>query len=100
MRFPLSPAAFVRNLWRHRDLVAQMTERDALARYRGSAGGLFWVAFTPLLMLGVYTVFFTEVFPTQVGNARRRSRRRSRWSSSSGCCCTASSRRPCRGRRR
>jgi len=67
MRFPLSPAAFVRNLWSHRDLVWQMTERDALARYRGTAGGLFWVAFTPLLMLGIYTVFFTEVFPTKWG---------------------------------
>lgn len=66
-RFPLSAGAFVRNLWGHRDLVWQMTERDARARYRGTAGGLFWVAVTPLLMLGIYTVFFTEVFPTKWG---------------------------------
>ncbi len=42
-----------------------MTERDARSRYRGSAGGLLWVAFHPLLMLAIYTFFFTEVFPTR-----------------------------------
>jgi lipopolysaccharide transport system permease protein len=59
---PLQP---FRNLARYRDLVWQMTERDARSRYRGSAGGLVWVAFHPLLMLAVYTFFFTEVFPTR-----------------------------------
>ena len=50
-------------LWRSRDLIAQLTERDTRSRYRGSAMGLFWSAVHPLLMLTVYTVFFTEIMP-------------------------------------
>ena len=65
MRPSITPLEPLRSTWRHRDLVWQLTERDARARYRGSAGGLFWVAFHPLLMLGVYTLFFTELFPTR-----------------------------------
>jgi lipopolysaccharide transport system permease protein len=53
---PLGP------LWRHRELLWQLTERDTVARYRGSAMGLVWAAVYPLLMLTVYTFFFTEVF--------------------------------------
>jgi lipopolysaccharide transport system permease protein len=65
MRPALSPLEPLRSVWRHRDLVWQLTERDARSRYRGSAGGLFWVVFHPLLMLTVYTLFFTELFPTR-----------------------------------
>lgn len=72
MRQPLGLPDFARRLWRHRDLVAQMTERDASSRYRGSAGGLFWMAFHPLLMLAVYTFFFTEVFPSRWSGAAGR----------------------------
>jgi lipopolysaccharide transport system permease protein len=39
-----------------------MIERDTRSRYRGSAGGMFWSAINPLLMLAVYTYFFSEVF--------------------------------------
>jgi lipopolysaccharide transport system permease protein len=65
MRPAISPLEPLRSMWQHRDLVWQMTERDAVSRYRGSAGGLFWVVFHPLLMLAVYTFFFTELFPTR-----------------------------------
>jgi lipopolysaccharide transport system permease protein len=65
MRPSINPFEPLRNVWRYRDLVVQMTERDAHSRYRGSAGGLVWVAFHPLLMLAVYTFFFSEVFPTR-----------------------------------
>jgi lipopolysaccharide transport system permease protein len=65
MRPALHPLEPLRSFWRHRDLVWQLTERDARSRYRGSAGGLFWMAFHPLLMLAVYTFFFTEMFPTR-----------------------------------
>jgi lipopolysaccharide transport system permease protein len=65
MRPAIDPIEPIRSAWRFRDLLVQMTRRDASARYRGSAGGLFWVAFHPLLMLGVYTLVFTEVFPTR-----------------------------------
>lgn len=52
-----------RGLWRARDLIVQLTDRDTRSRYRGSAMGLFWSAIHPLLMLTVYTVFFSEIFP-------------------------------------
>lgn len=65
MKPALSPLEPLRSLWRHRDLAWQMTERDARARYRGSAGGLLWTAIHPLLMLAVYTFFFTEMFPAK-----------------------------------
>lgn len=52
-----------RSLWRARDLIVQLTERDTRSRYRGSAMGIFWSAIHPLLMLTVYTVFFSEIFP-------------------------------------
>jgi lipopolysaccharide transport system permease protein len=65
MRPAITPLEPLRSAWRYRDLVWQMTERDARSRYRGSAGGLFWVAFHPLLMLAVYTFFFTELFPAR-----------------------------------
>jgi len=70
--FSLSPVAFVAGLWRHRDLVVQMTERDTRSRYRGSAGGIFWSIANPLLMLAVYVVFFSQVFPAKCSSAAAR----------------------------
>lgn len=46
----------------HRSLLWQFVKRDVLARYRGSTLGLAWAVLTPLLMLGVYTFVFREVF--------------------------------------
>lgn len=65
MNVRFDPLESLRSFWRYRDLIWQMTERDARARYRSSAGGLLWSAFYPLLMLGVYTLFFTELFPSR-----------------------------------
>lgn len=65
MRPAIHPLEPLRSIWRYRDLVLQMTERDAQARYRGSSAGVLWTVFHPLLMLAVYTFFFTEVFPTR-----------------------------------
>lgn len=65
MRPAINPLEPLRSAWRYRDLLVQMTQRDTRARYRGSAGGLAWAALHPLLMLAVYTFFFTEVFPTR-----------------------------------
>jgi len=59
----------LQSVWRHRDLLWQMTERDTRSRYRGSAAGLFWSAINPLLMLAVYTFFFSEVFQARWGSA-------------------------------
>ena len=56
----------VRNLFRHRQLIAALTARDLKARYRGSILGYFWSLANPLLLLAVYTLVFTKFFTTQV----------------------------------
>lgn len=56
------PLDLLRSLWRHRQLIASMTRREVLGRYRGSVMGIAWSFFNPLLMLAVYTFVFSEVF--------------------------------------
>jgi len=55
-------AAMYRVLWQHRGLIHELGKRDIHSRYRGSVLGMFWILATPLLMLGVYTFVFTQVF--------------------------------------
>jgi len=50
------------SLWRHRELVWQLTWRDVVGRYRGSYAGLIWSLFNPVLMLAVFTFVFSVVF--------------------------------------
>ena len=59
--------ALVKSLWRQRDLIRQMTWREVLGRYRGSAMGLAWSFFNPVLMLAVYTFVFSGVFKARWG---------------------------------
>jgi len=55
------------SFFRNRKLIFHMTRRDVLGRYRGSIIGLAWSFFNPLLMLGVYTVFFSMVLKSRWG---------------------------------
>ncbi|MDQ9170129.1 ABC transporter permease [Oxalobacteraceae bacterium R-40] len=64
---PTSPAALVRSLWHNRQLIAQMTRREVVGRYRGSALGLTWSFFHPVFMLTVYTFVFSVVFKSRWG---------------------------------
>lgn len=57
-----SPAEMIASVWRNRTLVIASAKREVLGRYRGSALGLLWSFFNPLLMLAVYTFVFSEVF--------------------------------------
>lgn len=54
-------------VWRHRDLLIQMTRRNIEQRYRGSALGLVWSFIHPLMMLCVYTFVFSVVFKARWG---------------------------------
>ena len=56
---PLTP---YRALRRHFPLIAQMTRREIVGRYRGSFIGLLWSFFNPLLMLAIYTFVFGVIF--------------------------------------
>ena len=47
---------------RFRPVFRQFLRREILGRYRGSMLGISWAFIHPLLMLGVYTFVFVEVF--------------------------------------
>jgi lipopolysaccharide transport system permease protein len=64
---PTSLVALGASLWRHRQLIAQMTKREVTGRYKGSALGLAWSFFNPVFMLVVYTFVFSEIFKSRWG---------------------------------
>lgn len=64
---PSSPGALWRSCWNNRHLIAQLTKREVVGRYRGSVFGLAWSFFYPVLMLVVYTFVFSEIFKARWG---------------------------------
>jgi lipopolysaccharide transport system permease protein len=64
---PTSLVALVKSLWRNRQLISQMTRREVVGRYKGSALGLAWSFFNPVFMLTVYTFVFSEIFQSRWG---------------------------------
>ena len=60
--FKSSPSELACSFWRNRGLIASLTQREIIGRYRGSALGIVWSFFNPLLMLTVYTFVFSVVF--------------------------------------
>src|SRR5258708_14825620 len=59
--YPASPRALFASLWHNRELIVQLTQREVMSRCRGSALGLAWSFFNPLVMLAVYTFVVTVV---------------------------------------
>jgi lipopolysaccharide transport system permease protein len=64
---PTSLFGLCTSLWRHRQLLMQMTKREVVGRYQGSAMGLAWSFFNPILLLVVYTFVFSEIFRSRWG---------------------------------
>lgn len=64
---PTSLVALAKSLWRNRQLIVQMTKREVVGRYKGSAMGLAWSFFNPVFMLAVYTFVFSVVFKARWG---------------------------------
>lgn len=64
---PISPIALMRSLVHNRQLILQMTKREVIGRYKGSAMGLLWSFLNPIFMLVVYTFVFSVVFKTRWG---------------------------------
>jgi lipopolysaccharide transport system permease protein len=64
---PTSLASLAKSLWRNRQLIIQMTKREVVGRYQGSAMGMAWSFFNPILMLVVYTFVFSEIFKSRWG---------------------------------
>ena len=59
---PASLAAMLKSLWGNRELIAQMTRREVVGRYKGSVMGLLWSFLNPVFMLAVYSFVFSVVF--------------------------------------
>lgn len=64
---PTSLIALASSLWRNKNLIVQMTKREVVGRYKGSAMGLAWSFFNPIFMLLVYTFVFSVVFKARWG---------------------------------
>lgn len=64
---PTSLLALGKSLWRNRQLIVQMTQREVVGRYQGSAMGLAWSFLNPVFMLVVYTFVFSEIFKSRWG---------------------------------
>ncbi len=64
---PTSLIALFKSFWRNRQLIVQMTKREVIGRYKGSAMGLAWSFFNPVFMLVVYTFVFSEIFKSRWG---------------------------------
>lgn len=56
------PLGLFGTLRRHRFLIAQLTRREVIGRYRGSHLGIFWSFINPVLLLCIYTFVFKYVF--------------------------------------
>jgi ABC-type polysaccharide/polyol phosphate export permease len=54
------------DLWRARELLLQLVQKELKVRYKNSALGFFWSMLTPALMTVVFTVVFTLVVPIPV----------------------------------
>ncbi len=54
--------AIAGTLLQHRYLLGQLIKRDVLLRYRGAYFGLLWVFLNPLIMLGIFSFVFGQIF--------------------------------------
>lgn len=64
---PISFLALIKSFWCNRQLILQMTKREVVGRYKGSAMGLAWSFFNPVFMLMVYTFVFSVIFKSRWG---------------------------------
>jgi lipopolysaccharide transport system permease protein len=62
--------SLIQSFPRNRTLIARMTKREVVARYRGSVIGLAWSFVNPVLLLLVYTFVFTVVFKARWGETK------------------------------
>jgi len=56
----------LRTIRDYRELVLNLVARDVKEKYRGTALGYLWTLATPLLLMGVFVLIFTYIFPVEV----------------------------------
>jgi ABC-type polysaccharide/polyol phosphate export permease len=67
LKIRLVPA--IREVWRRRELVRTLAERDLRVRYKQAFLGIAWSILTPLALMVVFTVFFQRVAKVDTGGA-------------------------------
>jgi ABC-type polysaccharide/polyol phosphate export permease len=65
----IGPLAAARAVWRARELVRTLAERELRARYKQAMLGLAWALITPLALMLVFTLFFNRVAQVETGGA-------------------------------
>lgn len=65
----INPYFILKRLWGQRELIAQLTRRDIISRYKGSYLGLLWSLINPLFMLTIYTFVFSTIFKARWGSS-------------------------------
>lgn len=61
-RYSASPLVLIGLVRQRAGLIGDLTQRDALGRYKNSVLGVLWSLITPIVMLAVYTFVFSTVF--------------------------------------
>lgn len=61
-RKPVSVLSMLVDIGRNAGLIAGMTKREVVGRYKGSLMGVAWSFLNPLFMLAIYTFFFSAIF--------------------------------------
>jgi len=73
-KFEVSPLSLFSSLYNNRQLLLDLSWREITSRYKGSVFGMLWSMLTPILMLGIYTFIFSEVFQSRWPNINEGSR--------------------------
>jgi ABC-2 type transport system permease protein/lipopolysaccharide transport system permease protein len=60
---------FVRDLWRSRELVRVLAEREFQSRYKQTILGIIWALLTPVLLVLVFALFVNRAFDINTGDA-------------------------------
>lgn len=63
----ISVRAAVRDLWRARELVLTLGERDLRVRYKQAILGFAWAVFTPVMLMLVFTLVFQKFANVHTG---------------------------------
>ena len=61
------PGPGLRELWKYRDLIFQLTLRNIKVRYKQTVLGVLWAVIQPLLMTVVFTLTFSQLLPNTAG---------------------------------
>ena len=59
----------LRDVWRFRELIISLAERDYRARYKQAVLGIAWAILTPLMLMVVFTIVFTRIGHADTGGA-------------------------------